>query len=96
MRVFNLVTNAEAQFFEQQVAALERRGITTSTVAVPGTRWTTDEESGSRSVLAYLRFYPKVLRRSVDGFDLVHANYGLTGPAALAQPTTGRPHTLGV
>ncbi|MFW5919884.1 MAG: glycosyltransferase [Halanaeroarchaeum sp.] len=87
MRVLNLVTNPDAQFFQQQVTALERRGISTETVAVPGDRRHDDEETSSRSVLDYLRFYPRVLRHSVRHYDLVHANYGLTAPAALAQPT---------
>jgi glycosyltransferase involved in cell wall biosynthesis len=87
MQVLNLVTNPDAQFFQQQLAALGRRGIATETVAVPGDRTTTDDESSSRSVLDYLRFYPRVLRASLGDHDIVHANYGLTAPAALAQPT---------
>jgi glycosyltransferase involved in cell wall biosynthesis len=87
MNVLNLVTNPHAQFFEQQVATLEELGVTERTLAVPGTRRTTDEGDDSRSPLDYVRFYPRVLRRSLDGYDVVHANYGLTAPAALAQPT---------
>lgn len=86
MHVLNLVTNPAAQFFEQQVAALDRRGISGDTIGVPGERTSTDDESSSRSVVDYLRFYPHVLRGSRQGYDLVHANYGLTAPAALAQP----------
>lgn len=87
MRVLNLVTNPAAQFFEQQVAALDRRGISGDTIGVPGERTSTDDESTSRSMVDYLRFYPRVLRGSLQGYDVVHANYGLTAPAALAQPT---------
>ena len=86
VRVLNLVTNAESRFFMQQVQALERRGIESTTVAVPGTRDQTDDDSSPRSAVDYLRFYPQVLS-SVRGHDIVHANYGLTAPAALAQPT---------
>ncbi|AWB28356.1 glycosyl transferase [Halococcoides cellulosivorans] len=82
MHVLNLVTNDEAQFFTGQRDALARRGVTSDTVAVPGERTGSD----GRSVLDYLRFYPRVLRASRREYDLVHANYGLTGPAALAQP----------
>lgn len=87
MHVLNLVTNPDARFFEQQVRALERRGVREKTVSVPGSRRVTDRTSSSRSVFDYVRFYPRVLRHSLRGFDLVHANYGLTAPAALGQPT---------
>jgi len=83
MHVLNLVTNTEARFFRQQVDALEARGVASTTIAVPGRRWAQDGES--RSALDYLRFFPSVLRRSFGPFDLVHANYGLTGPMAVAQ-----------
>jgi len=86
MHILNLVTNPNAQFFQQQVTALERRGITGETLAVPGERLTTDTGTSSRSIVDYLRFYPRVLRESRGSYDLVHANYGLTAPAALAQP----------
>lgn len=82
MHVLNLVTNDAAQFFVGQREALARRGVTSDTVAVPGERSGRD----GRSVLEYLRFYPRVLRATRGEYDLVHANYGLTGPAALAQP----------
>lgn len=87
MNVLNLVTNPNAQFFDQQVETLAGLGVTGRTVAVPGARHSNDETSSSRSPLEYLRFYPRVLRESLAGYDVVHANYGLTGPAALARPT---------
>lgn len=86
MHVLNLVTNPQAPFFEQQVDALERQGVSTTTVGVAGTRETTDDETSSRSVLDYGRFYARVLRRAAGSYDVVHANYGLTAPMALAQP----------
>lgn len=91
MNVLNLVTNPDAQFFQQQVATLDRLGVTGHTLSVPGTRRAGGDSSASastsRSALDYFRFYPQVLRRSLGGYDIVHANYGLTAPAALAQPT---------
>nr|WP_299232992.1 glycosyltransferase [Natronomonas sp.] len=36
-------------------------------------------------MLDYVRFYRRVRRRSREPYDVVHANYGLTGPMALAQ-----------
>lgn len=86
MRVLNLVTYDEARFFKQQVRTLRERGIETKTLSVPGTHLNTNEHSESRSVVDYIRFYPPVLAASFGEYDLIHANYGLTAPAALAQP----------
>lgn len=86
MHVLNLVTNAGASFFEQQVAALRRRGVSSTTLGVDGDRVVTDDDEASRSVLDYARFYGRVLRTSTSQHDVVHANYGLTAPMALAQP----------
>lgn len=86
MQVLNLVTNPDASFFEQQVGALGRRGVASKTIGVDGDRRVTDDDEGSRSVLDYARFYGRVLRESTTSYDVVHANYGLTAPMALAQP----------
>ena len=83
--VLNLVTKANATFYRQQVAALEEIDITSTTIPVPGTHTRGDDMVQSRSTVDYLRFYPTVLRESFGEYDLIHANYGLTGPAALAQ-----------
>jgi len=77
MRVLNLVTTPD-HFFAEQVRILERKGITVETVAVPG--------DAPRSTASYLRFYPQVLAAATESYDIVHANYGLTAPFALAQP----------
>ncbi|WP_135364463.1 glycosyltransferase [Halosimplex halophilum] len=79
VRTLQLVTSRRP-FFEQQVEVLERNGVSCTVVPVPG-------ESRERSLAEYARFYARVLRaaRGPD-IDLVHANYGLTAPAALAQP----------
>ncbi|QLH82652.1 glycosyltransferase [Halosimplex pelagicum] len=79
VRTLQLVTSRRP-FFEQQVEVLERNGVTCTVVPVPG-------GSRERSLAEYARFYARVLRaaRGPD-IDLVHANYGLTAPAALAQP----------
>ena len=86
MRVLNLVTNDDAEFFTQQQAALARQGVEETTVAVPGERRIQNGQATSRSVLDYVKFYPRVLRQAVGSYDVVHANYGLTAPAALGQP----------
>lgn len=86
MHVLNLVTNPDASFFEQQVASLRRRDITETTVGVTGERRVTDDSDDGRSPLDYADFYVRVLRHAVKPYDVVHANYGLTAPMALAQP----------
>jgi len=91
MNVLNLVTNSTSQFFRTQVDVLESNGVDSTTLAVPGTHeyGVADHEtdgSASRSVLDYVKFYPPVLKHSFDSYDLIHANYGLTAPAAIAQP----------
>ncbi|WP_101298330.1 glycosyltransferase [Halegenticoccus soli] len=83
MHVLNLTTNAEARFFKLQVRALESRGVTCTTLSVPGSAM----NGATRSAADYLRFFPRVLGRSLGSYDIVHANYGLTAPMALAQPT---------
>ena len=86
VRVLNLVPNPNSSFFKHQVRALERTGVEETTLPVPGQRTQDDETTDSRSVTDYLRLHPAVFRRSFGEYDLVHANYGLTGPAALTQP----------
>lgn len=87
MRTLQLVTNADSRFFNQQVRYLEAAGVETTTLPVPGTRHVGDGDVNRRSPFDYLRLYPTVLRHSFRDYDLVHANYGLTAPAAVAQPS---------
>jgi glycosyltransferase involved in cell wall biosynthesis len=82
MRVLNLVVEESAPFFQQQEKILERRGIECETIEVPGSH----DTEHTRTATDYLRFHAPVLKKSRQ-FDVVHANYGLTGPAALLQPT---------
>jgi len=89
LRVLNLVTNADSQFFEAQIDELERRGVEMTTLSVPGENHSQSVDAGtegSRSVWNYARFFPSVLLHSLDSYDLLHANYGLTAPMAVAQP----------
>jgi len=80
VNVLQLVTTPRP-FFDQQVAALERRGVSCTTLAVPR------PPEGGRSLRDFARFLPRVLARGLDDYDLVHANHGLVAPFALAQPT---------
>lgn len=80
IQTLQLVTTRRP-FFEKQVAALERNGVSCTVLSVPG-------EMHDRSLSDYVRFYYRVIEAVADNdFDLIHANYGLTAPAALAQPT---------
>ena len=81
MHVLTLTTNADAPFMNQQMAALEERGVSFTTLSVAG-EVAADVD---RSPLDYLRTLPEVVREAGDGYDLIHAHYGLTAPMALAQ-----------
>lgn len=85
MKVLNL-TVEEKPFLLQQLDALEKYGVEGDLVTVPGERIVTEDEIKRHSVFDYVRFYPKVLKQSLSGYDLVHAHFGLTTPFAIAQP----------
>lgn len=74
------VAMSDRSFFRQQVAALEERGVSCTTVTVPR------PGSDDRGPREFARFYAEAVRRAFDGQDVVHANYGLVGPLALALP----------
>lgn len=86
MHVLILTTGSpdDAHFLKRRMRVLERRGIEFTVRTVPGSGRSNTEQ---RSVSEYVRFYLQVLRESRNEYDLVHANYGLTAPIALAQPT---------
>lgn len=86
MRILSLVTNDTANFYRQQVAGLRARGHTVDTLSVCGDIGTDGTRTGSRPVSAYLRYYPRVMMAAAEAYDVVHANYGLTGPPAVVQP----------
>ena len=83
LRALQLVTTARP-FFAEQLRALSRNGVDSTTLPVSG-------PSGSRSVTHFLRYYQKVLARTLrpgtaGDWDVIHANFGLVAPHALAQP----------
>ncbi|WP_049904607.1 glycosyltransferase [Natrialba asiatica] len=83
MKVLQVVTTPRP-FFDQQVSVLEDRGVDCTVVGVPGEH----RGDSGRTPLDYARFYPRILAElRSDDYDLVHANYGLVAPFALAQPT---------
>lgn len=79
LRVLQLATSNRS-FFQQQVQVLEARGVECETLIVP-------RPSSGRGPQEYLSFYLQTLGKGLEEFDLVHVNYGLIGPLALAQPT---------
>lgn len=82
MRTLHLTTSRRS-FLDQQVDALRSRGIDCTILNVPG-----DYSAESpRTLSDYLKYYPQVLDHSLEEYDLVHANHGLTAPFALCQPT---------
>lgn len=85
--VLQLVTTRRS-FFDQQVRVLEERGVRCTVVEVP-------RPASGRGPKEFARFHRRVLREAMFGnYDLVHANYGLVGPFALAQPI--RPVVLSI
>ncbi|WP_435361989.1 glycosyltransferase [Haloarchaeobius sp. DFWS5] len=85
MNVLSLTSNPKSTFYTHQVHALREQGVDVTTVSVPGNQFATQSNPETRSVVDYVRFLPMVVRESLNDFDVVHANYGLTAPAALAQ-----------
>ncbi|MDQ2052587.1 glycosyltransferase [Natronolimnohabitans sp. A-GB9] len=84
MHVLTLTTHADAPFMRRQIAALEERGVSFTLVSIAGE----GADGATRSPIDYLRTVPKVIRESRSGPDLVHAQYGLAAPVALAQLRT--------
>jgi glycosyltransferase involved in cell wall biosynthesis len=82
MKVLQLVTTPSAPCFRKQLLALDRYDVAYDTISVPGPQ----DNGDSRSLRHYLQFQGRALKASFDEYDLVHANYGLTGAAALGQP----------
>ncbi|WP_135825963.1 glycosyltransferase [Halorussus ruber] len=78
MHVLSLTANTPG-FYRRETAALADLGIERTTLEVPG-----NPDEG-RSVADYLRFVPRAVREAAGDYDLIHANYGLTAPMALAQ-----------
>lgn len=81
LRILSLVTNHRARFYLQQVDCLRDRGITVDIVTVPDE----NNDTGSRQLADYARFYGSALRASSGEYDVVHANYGLSAPPAVLQ-----------
>lgn len=84
-RVLNFVTNRDAECFKRQIDVLERHGVDTTNYSLPDTRRHTEETVTTRSKSDYVRFYSLAFVKSFGSYDLIHANYGLSAPPAVAQ-----------
>lgn len=82
--VLSLVANPDAEFYILQLRALREYGVESETLTVPGESLGRDPDV-HRSHFDYLRYFPQVITEAGNGYDLVHANFGLTAPHALAQ-----------
>jgi len=80
MNVLQLTANAEATYIMNQVQALRTLGVKSDIIEVPNR-----SESNGRSPIDYVQFCTLVRDSISSKYDLVHANFGLTIPAALAQ-----------
>lgn len=84
MKVLSLTTSDWRSFYRVQERALQSVGVDVETLAVPGDHRSDDTGVTTRGIADYVRYLPEVLRAAGSDFDLVHANYGLTAPYALA------------
>ncbi|WP_247731118.1 glycosyltransferase family 4 protein [Halovivax limisalsi] len=82
--VLNLVPNPATGFFRTQVESLRGVGVRSDVLSVFDEANCADPET-YRSPVNYARFVPEVRRTLRSDHDLVHANFGLTAPHALAQ-----------
>ncbi|ELY95088.1 group 1 glycosyl transferase [Natrialba hulunbeirensis JCM 10989] len=93
IRVLSLTTTAWRSFYQSQRTALEFAGVSVTTLPVPGEHRAVDDEVRQRTIADYARYLPQVLQEARGEYDLIHANYGLTVPFALAAsraPGVGR------
>lgn len=87
MKVLSLVTNRYATFYQNQIAALEKLGVSFTHLSPPQQSPDHGERQDiSRTKTDYAKLYADVLREATSEYDVVHANYGLMAPYALAQP----------
>ncbi len=87
MKVLSIVTNRYATFYEKQTASLEKRDIEITHVCPPKQSPDHGEQQEiNRTKFDYAKLYFETLREAIGEYDLIHANYGITVPFALAQP----------
>ncbi|MFC7129449.1 glycosyltransferase [Haloferax chudinovii] len=85
LSILHLVTSEEI-FFQYQIDVLEEKGVECTVLPVPGQDQIDGDMGVKRGLKEYLQYFPKVRRQlRRGGFDLIHANYGLTAPFAVTQ-----------
>lgn len=84
LSVLNLVPNPATGFFCTQVESLRSVNVRGEILSTFEAENCADPET-YRSPMDYVRFFPEVRRTLRPEHDIVHANFGLTGPHALAQ-----------
>lgn len=86
MHILSFVTSDNTNFYRQQVAGLRDRGHTVDVFPVPGDIGNDGYRAGRRPVSACFWYFPHAILGEAGEYDVVHANYGLTGPPAVVQP----------
>nr|WP_232688884.1 glycosyltransferase [Halobacterium zhouii] len=86
MTILSLTPALGSPFYRTQISSLESLNVDSEPLPVPGEIDVSDANA-NRSVRDYLRYLGRVRRAVDDRHDVVHANYGLTAPHALAQST---------
>ena len=90
IRVLSLTTTDWRSFYQRQLAALDSVDVEVTTLPVPGEHRAREDDVEQRTPIDYARYLPQVLRAAGDDYDLVHANYGLTCPFAVAASSLPR------
>jgi len=87
MNILSLVTNRYASFYEKQTEALINHGVNITHIYPEGQSPNPAKHTEiRRGYTDYLRSYQRLLQEYNQDYDLVHVNYGLMAPLALAQP----------
>ena len=82
--VLSLTPAPDSPFYRTQVDSLAALNVDCETVSVPG-RIDGSDPDANRSASDYLAYFSRVRGALDDDHDVVHANFGLTAPHALAQ-----------
>lgn len=90
IRILSLTTTDWRSFYQSQLTALERADIEVTTLPVPGEHRAREDDVERRTPVDYARYLPQVLREAGNDYDLIHANYGLTLPFAVAASSLPR------
>ncbi|MFC3959085.1 glycosyltransferase [Halovivax cerinus] len=85
LNILSLTTNKYAPFYQSQVEALNRFGCDTKTISPYKETNKVDNIGYDRSVLDYLKIWPRLYGNLEDEYDIIHANNAKVAPMALSQ-----------